>query len=116
MKAAKKEQGYTLFLVILIVVLFGVLATSLLTLTVSGAKRNAIREDVTKATELSEKGLQHIIQHIQKEISDEIENASLGKDEFILRFETILNKYLCDEGKIGRASCRERVEMASETN
>lgn len=109
MKAAKKEQGYTLFLVILIVVLFGVLATSLLTLTVSGAKRNAIREDVTKATELSEKGLQHIIQHIQKEISDEIENASLGKDEFILRFETILNKYLCDEGtkKINPISAKE---------
>lgn len=98
MKASKNERGYALFLVIFIVVLFGVLSTSLLTLTLTGAKRNAIREDVTKATELSEKGIQHITQHIYNELKGLLGSDGLPKDQFSYHLTNVLNKYSCDGG------------------
>ena len=55
MQYFKSQRGYSLLLVITIVVLFGVLATSMLTFTATGVKRNEIREDITKATEMSKR-------------------------------------------------------------
>lgn len=48
MKILKSEKGYALFLTVLIIVLFGILTVSLLTIVMSGVSKNTIREDVTK--------------------------------------------------------------------
>ena len=97
-KIVKKEQGYALFLVMVIVILFGVLSTSLLALTATGAKRSMTREDVTKATEMSEKGIQHTVQHIQNELKTVIGESGIPKDEFASRLSIVLNKYRCGAG------------------
>src|SRR5690625_1304026 len=94
----KNERGYTLFLVVFIVIMFGVLSTALLALTTSGAQRNVVREDVTKATELSEKGTNHIVQKIQKELVDSIGPTGVTKDVYQANIATILQKYLCEGG------------------
>lgn len=48
MKILKSEKGYALFLTVLIIVLFGILTVSLLTIVMSGVSKNTIREDVTQ--------------------------------------------------------------------
>src|SRR5690625_1123887 len=98
MKIFKNKHGYTLFLVVFIVIMFGVLSTALLALTTSGAQRNLVREDVTKATELSEKGTNHIVQQIQKELTDSIGPEGVTKEVFQANFARVLQKYLCDGG------------------
>lgn len=58
MKIFQREDGYSLFLTLLIVVLFAVMAVLLTTTVISGAKSSDSREKVIQAGELSEKGCQ----------------------------------------------------------
>lgn len=95
MKHLKNERGYALFLAVLIIVLFGVLAVSLMTIVMSGTKKTDVREDITQATELSEKGLQHITNQINKELEDALGENGLPRSEFAAKLIAILNQYKC---------------------
>lgn len=98
MKVIKKEDGYALFLTLLIIVLFGILSVSLLTVVVSGSKKNAVRQDITQATELSEKGLQHITNQINMELTDALGENGIPRSLFEGKLIAILNQYTCDKG------------------
>lgn len=90
------EKGYSLFLTIFIMILFSVLSIMMLSLVVSGAKKNVIREEYTQADELSQKGIEHITNQIQKELEDVIGENGISKTHFIDEMERILNEYLCE--------------------
>src|SRR5690625_2663730 len=98
-KRAHNEKGYTLFLVVLMIVVFSVISMSLITVTISGAKRSEVRENVTQAGELAEKGLKHLMNQIDFELQQEIEKVPDGmkKSEFIEKLEVVVDKYTCDE-------------------
>lgn len=83
MKILKSEKGYALFLTVLIIVLFGILTVSLLTIVMSGVSKNTIREDVTQAGELSEKGLQRITNQINHDIQNNIPEKGVSETQFI---------------------------------
>lgn len=95
MRRLMTERGYALFLTLMIIILFGVLAVSLLTIVVSGANRNAIREDVTQANELSEKALQHIINKINHELQESIPEKGISETDFKTLFESVLQNHSC---------------------
>lgn len=96
MKHLDNERGYALFLAVLIIVLFGVLTISLLTIVLSGTNKTAIREDITQASELSEKGLQHIVSQINNELQTKIGENGISRTHFVDELEAVLNMYLCD--------------------
>jgi len=95
MKVLKNETGYSLFLTVIIVLLFSILSMTLLSFTISGAKRSEIRENSTQATELADKGLQHIIQQLDNDLLDALGKHGLSKNEFQMRLQQILNTYFC---------------------
>lgn len=97
MKILKSEKGYALFLTVLIIVLFGILTVSLLTIVMSGVSKNTIREDVTQAGELSEKGLQRITNQINHDIQNNIPEKGVSETQFITLFEHVLQHYQCPE-------------------
>ena len=99
MKYLKNEKGYALFLTVFIIVLFSILAVSLITIVLSGANKTAVREDITQAKELSDKGLEHIVNQINKELQDEIGETGLPRSEFASTLTRILDQYSCKNGE-----------------
>lgn len=96
MKIFQREDGYSLFLTLLIVVLFAVMAVLLTTTVISGAKSSDSREKVIQAGELSEKGIEHIVNLINKELEDTIGDTGIKRDNFETVMLGILSKYLCE--------------------
>lgn len=98
-KRAHNEKGYTLFLVVLMIVVFSVISMSLITVTISGAKRSEVRENVTQAGELAEKGLKHLTQQINFELQQKLDEYKdvdgVTKDEFITMLGNIANGHKC---------------------
>lgn len=103
----REEKGYTLFMAVLVAILFVVLATSLLTVTMSGLAKNTTREEITQATELADKGIQHLVNQINQELQTKLGENGLKRKNFQSELEGTLNKYKCDnelvsvEGKTG---------------
>lgn len=89
------NRGYTLFLTVLIIVLFGILSLSLITMVVSGAKKNVIREHVIQAGELAEKGMEHLTNQIQSELESGVGSSGLTLNEYETLLLNTLEKYKC---------------------
>lgn len=113
-----QEQGYTLFLTIFIILLFGVLSLSLMSITISGAKKSSLREDYTQATELAQKGVKKITQEINHDIQEKISSYPGGvtKSHYTELVEQTLSQYTCEtktdytDGETGKyRSCIEDV-------
>src|SRR5690625_566283 len=102
MKYVHNERVYTLILTVFTILLFSILAISLLTITISGAKKSAVREDVTQATELAEKGLTLVKQQIVHERQMKIDQYEDGvtKTKFNEELENVLEKYDCATGTV----------------
>lgn len=96
MKRLSNEMGYALFLTILIIMVFSIMAVSLLSFTLSGAKRSSISENRIQAEELSEKGLQHILAEINDQLESELGESGLSVSEFKDKLNEVLDKYKCD--------------------
>src|SRR5699024_7770974 len=92
----RNKNGYALFLTLLVIVIFGILSVSLISILQSGNKRAYTREHHTQASELSEKGLQHIVNKINSELKTALGIEGLSRSEFTEQLEVILNKYKCD--------------------
>lgn len=101
-KRLQGSHGYALFMTMLIIVLFGILAVSLITVVVSGAQKNTIREHMTQAGELSEKGIEHITNQIHKDLDDIIGENGISKSHFLDELEALLNSYLCTNSSLDK--------------
>lgn len=89
------EQGYTLLIVLLAVVLFMVMGASLFMLNMSGVSKNESRESHTQAQDLAVKGLDYVV----KEIEYKMENLAAGglsPNQFEVQFKNVLDSYKCD--------------------
>lgn len=98
-KLTKHEQGYTLFLTLLTITLFGILGISLVSFTLSGALRSEAREDVTQAGELAEKGFNHLMQEIVTDLNNEINNYPEGvtPEKYDQILDETLDNYICTD-------------------
>lgn len=95
MKTVKNEKGYALFITVFIIVLFSILAVSLITIVLSGANKNTARENTMQAVELSDKGLEHIINQINYDLQSNIPEKGISEKQFNDLFNSILEKYKC---------------------
>lgn len=96
----QNEKGYTLFMALLVAILFIVVATSLLTVTMSGLAKNTSREEITQATELAEKGIQHLVKQINQELQDKLGEDGLTSNLFKTELVSALEKYACDSNPV----------------
>lgn len=102
MNYLKKQKGFTLVIVVLLLSLIALIGIGLMGLTSSGTKKNVVREDITQATEEAEKGMQHITLEIQKRLEEKIPAPTIGNgsaqlltDQFNVDFDVILAEYVC---------------------
>lgn len=102
MNKLRGERGYTLFLTVLILVVFSVISVSLITITISGAKRSEVREDITQAGELAEKGLKHLMQEINHELQKELDQQSDGLtvSDYTSLVDQIIDDYIDRENMV----------------
>lgn len=96
-KYLKNEQGYTLVIVLIVLVLFTVIGAGLITLNLNNSMKNASREDNTQAQDLSVKGIDFVVREIETKVKT-IASATNGltPDQFSQQFNTILNSYKCE--------------------
>lgn len=94
LKKCNNQKGYTLLLTVFIITIFSIFAIVLITIVLSGAKKNAIREDLTQANELTEKGIQHIKNEIHKELNDIIGHG-ISRSVYLTEIEDLLTLYHC---------------------
>ncbi|WLV24111.1 hypothetical protein QR721_10745 [Aciduricibacillus chroicocephali] len=124
MKKGRAEDGYTLILVLLCATLFFMFAFLLVAMTTNGMKRDDVREDVTQATELSEKGLDRVVEEIQSDLKNVLGTEGLTASAFSGVLDSALSKYMCGSGKIitdtgqtGKyATCVEKVSPGTNSN
>lgn len=105
----QNEAGYTLFLALLITVLFMILALSTVAFTMSGMKKNTAREEYVQATELADKGLQHITHEINMQLEEKLGENGMPRHQFAQILEDVLTDYTCEAnlvtgGTIGKYS------------
>jgi len=100
MKTFQNDRGYALFTTVIVIVLFGLLSMALLSLTIAGAKKSAIREEATQAHELADKGIDHITQQINAELENALGTNGLSRSAFEAKLLEILGKYLCENMKV----------------
>lgn len=100
-KHIQQEKGYTLFLTLLVAILFGVLAITSIMLTMNGVMRNRVREQDVQARELAEKGLEHITQEINTQLESMVNSSHDGVSvtEFNHNVNQLLKKYECENSE-----------------
>ncbi|MFC5558744.1 hypothetical protein ACFPN4_06395 [Ureibacillus thermophilus] len=81
-KYINNSQGYTLFLTFAIIILFSVIAFSLVTLSMNGTVRNTTREENVQSLNLAEKGLDYIVNDINTSLAN-FTKSGKSKDDFI---------------------------------
>ncbi|WP_342559668.1 hypothetical protein NSQ95_11645 [Psychrobacillus sp. FSL W7-1457] len=72
MDVIKNKQGNTFIITIVLLLIFSILGLSLISLTLSGASKNEVRQDEVRASALAEKGMDRIIQEINSELTKSI--------------------------------------------
>ncbi|WP_368993293.1 hypothetical protein NSQ45_12525 [Caldifermentibacillus hisashii] len=97
MQQIRNQNGYSLLLTIFVFVLFTVLTMTLLTATLTGAKRNQISEDNVQATELATMGIDHLSNKINEELKEVLGEEGLTQSAFNIQLDAILNQYLNKE-------------------
>lgn len=91
----KNQNGSSLLLTLVLVILFSVLGLSLLSLSISGSSKNNIRQDTVGAYDLSQKGIDYLVNKIEYEIKTELGENGLAASTYVSKLEAILNKYKC---------------------
>ncbi|WP_404337423.1 hypothetical protein [Planococcus rifietoensis] len=103
----KKEQGYALLITLIILLVFSILGISLMTMTMNGIAKNDMRQDVTRSTDLSTKGIDLITNQINTDLIKYLGVNGKTREEFIFQLERVLDEYEC--------SNPEKIELAGET-
>lgn len=96
----KNQQGYSILLTLGIIIIFAILGTALITLTTNGAAKNEVRQDITRSSDLTQKGIDLVTTQVNTELTAFLGVNGRPKTEFASQLETILNKYLCTNVKI----------------
>lgn len=113
MRRINNEKGYALVTVVLISLLFMSLAIMLMSITFNGMNKNKVRDEYVQASEISDKGLNHLTAQINKEIEDLLNEYLQGledgdgmtEEEFEQLLEDVLSQYLCsDDGRLKHSS------------
>lgn len=95
MKSLKEQNGSTLLVTLVLVILFTVLGLSLLSLSISGTSKNTIREDTVASYDLSQKGIDYLVNKVEYDIKTELGTNGLAASTFVNKIESILDKYKC---------------------
>ncbi|MEO4053322.1 hypothetical protein [Solibacillus sp. CAU 1738] len=90
-KYLRNDKGYSLLLSICVILIFSILGLSLMTLTSSGVAKNANREEIIQAQDLSDKGIEFAVGDIQKTLEEKIKATPMGKTEFGTYLDKTLN-------------------------
>lgn len=96
----KNQQGYSILLTLGIIIIFAILGTALITLTTNGAAKNEVRQDITRSSDLTQKGIDLVTTQVNTELTAFLGVNGRPKTEFASQLETILNKYLCTNVKV----------------
>lgn len=91
----KNQNGSSLLLTLALVILFSVLGLSLLSLSISGFSKNNIRQDTVSSYDLSQKGIDYLVNKIEYEIKTDLGENGLAASTYVSKLEAILNKYKC---------------------
>lgn len=91
------DRGYSLLLAIGILLIVSILGMSLMTLTTSGILKNETRENTVQAKDLSEKGIDLIVNNIQKKLADSIK-VGITSNDFPGELESTLDELRCPKG------------------
>lgn len=97
MKYVEKEQGYTLLITVMIIVLFTILGMSLMSLTISGANRSELRESTSQAQDLAMKATDFAVEEIKLKMTTALAGGK-NASAFKTALENVLNEYLCSNG------------------
>lgn len=98
----KKEHGYALLITLIILLVFSILGISLMTMTMNGTAKNDVRQDITRSTDLSTKGIDLITNQINKDLTNYLGVNGKTREEFIFQLERVLDEYRCSNpNKIG---------------
>lgn len=89
------KQGNTFIITVILLLLFSILGLSLISLTLSGASKNEVRQDEVRASALAEKGVDRITQEINLELT-EIIGHGVDRITFKNNLNTIIQKHKCE--------------------
>jgi len=92
----KNEKGYSLFITLVIVILFTILGLSLMTLTMNGSTKNDIRQDTVRAQDLSEKGMDYFVTDLEKKLTDFLGDTGRSRSAYVAELDRLLKEYKCD--------------------
>ncbi|KAA0957862.1 hypothetical protein FQ085_07370 [Planococcus sp. ANT_H30] len=95
MNHIKKQQGYALLLTLGLIVILTILGASLLMLTNNGSSKNEVRQDITRSSDLSQKGIDLVTTQVNSELITFLGDNGRPRTEFIFQLERILDRYLC---------------------
>lgn len=95
-KHLRHEQGYTLIIVLVVLVVFAVVGTTVMTLNLNGATKNAVREDNVQSKDLAVKAQNYLVNKIEYELNEQLQDGMLA-EQYQNALENILSKYSCPE-------------------
>lgn len=95
MNVKKNENGYALLVTLMIIIVFSILGSSLIMLTMNGSTKNEIRQDVTRSTDLSIKGIDLITSQINHDLTDYLGANGKPRADFVYQLERTLDTYHC---------------------
>src|SRR5690606_7109518 len=96
----KKENGYSLLITLLIIILFSILGSSLIFLTSNGAQKNISRENTTQALDLATKGITRIQVEIQNKLTQGIPEKGFNNSQFESLFNQVIFQYSCKNSSL----------------
>lgn len=97
MRHISKQNGYSLLVTLILVLLFSILGLSLLSITTSGISKNNIRQNINQSADLSDKGIDYITQKINTELTTYLGKTGQPRNEFIIKLKDVLEGYKCQK-------------------
>lgn len=91
----KNQKGYALLLTLGIIIIFTILGASLLMMTSNGSAKNNVRQDITRSSDLSQKGVDFVTTQVNSDLTTFLGENGRPRTEFVYQLERILDGYLC---------------------
>ncbi|MTD29662.1 hypothetical protein GIW82_01225 [Planomicrobium sp. YIM 101495] len=105
MKRLHNENGYSLLITLLIIVLFAILGASLMAMTLNGVTRNDTREEIVQSNDLASMGITRITTEITEQLDALLtEDEGMSAEVFLSQFDRILNNYRCGRSPISESA------------
>lgn len=95
----ESEVGYTLLIVLLVIVLFSVIGSSLMLANISGAKKNVSRESIVQSQDLAVKGQDYLVQKLEYDLNQALREGK-NANEFVVALEQVIHHYTCPSANV----------------